>query len=261
MTPKVPNTENPGLFDVFSVFLHWLPQQVSSVNCLIFRFFFRRIDLAEIILCWIIKSGISFTKFLSSCLLTKTCVLLFFTGLAGGFWGNHVLHNGVVEFEIATQNIVGIVRHIQEMSRKYNEVLQKDIEQNMNKLYDGPFQRDIRQSPTSHLEIMDNSDTSLKRENCKFALWILIALIFGLSLGFGIRYGLIYLADCCVTSTGALVLTCIGIIVGLILLGLSSYGVAHCLYSYISLCPHYISWLCSCPERDRKDENYLFGYA
>ena len=158
MTPKVPNTENPGLFDVFSVFLHWLPQQVSSVNCLIFRFFFRRIDLAEIILCWIIKSGISFTKFLSSCLLTKICVLLFFTGLAGGFWGNHVLHNGVVEFEIATQNIVGIVRHIQEMSRKYNEVLQKDIEQNMNKLYDGPFQRDIRESPSSHLEIMDNSD-------------------------------------------------------------------------------------------------------
>ena len=81
-----------------------------------------------------------------------------FTGLAGGFWGNHVLHNGVVEFEIATQNIVGIVRHIQEMSRKYNEVLQKDIEQNMNKLYDGPFQRDIRESPSSHLEIMDNSD-------------------------------------------------------------------------------------------------------
>ena len=36
----------------------------------------------------------------------------------------------MVEFEIATQNIVGIVRHIQEMSRKYNEVLQKDIEQN-----------------------------------------------------------------------------------------------------------------------------------
>ena len=64
----------------------------------------------------------------------------------------------MVEFEIATQNIVGIVRHIQEMSRKYNEVLQKDIEQNMNKLYDGPFQRDIRESPSSHLEIMDNSD-------------------------------------------------------------------------------------------------------
>ena len=44
------------------------------------------------------------------------------------------------------------------MSRVYNEVLQKDIEQNMNKLYDGPFQRDIRESPSSHLEIMDNSD-------------------------------------------------------------------------------------------------------
>ena len=37
-------------------------------------------------------------------------------------------------------------------------ILQVDIEQNMNALYDGPFQRDIRQSPTSHLEIMDNSD-------------------------------------------------------------------------------------------------------
>lgn len=44
------------------------------------------------------------------------------------------------------------------MSRVYNEVLQKDIEQNMNKLYDGPFQRDIRESPSSHLEIMDNAD-------------------------------------------------------------------------------------------------------
>ena len=39
-----------------------------------------------------------------------------------------------------------------------NSKLQVDIEQNMNALYDGPFQRDIRQSPTSHLEIMDNSD-------------------------------------------------------------------------------------------------------
>ena len=91
------------------------------------------------------------------------CLLSFFAlvtaaGLAGGFWGNHVLHGGVTEFEKATENIVNIVRRIQEMSRVYNEVLQKDIEQNMNKLYDGPFQRDIRESPSSHLEIMDNSD-------------------------------------------------------------------------------------------------------
>ena len=91
------------------------------------------------------------------------CILSFFalvtaTGLAGGFWGNHVLHGGVTEFEKAAEEILNIVRRIQKMSRQYNDVLQKDIEQNMNKLYDGPFQRDIRQSPTSHLEIMDNSD-------------------------------------------------------------------------------------------------------
>lgn len=91
------------------------------------------------------------------------CILSFFAlvtaaGLAGGFWGNHVLHGGVTEFEKATDNIVNIVRRIQEMSRVYNEVLQKDIEQNMNRLYDGPFQTDIRRSPESHLQIMDNSD-------------------------------------------------------------------------------------------------------
>lgn len=91
------------------------------------------------------------------------CILSFFAlvtaaGLAGGFWGNHVVHGGMTEFEKATENIGSIIRRIQEMSRVYNDVLQKDIEQNMNKLYDGPFQRDIRQSPTSHLEIMDNSD-------------------------------------------------------------------------------------------------------
>ena len=55
-------------------------------------------------------------------------------------------------------SIVEHVRHVQELSKRYNEALQVDIEQNMNNLYDGPFQRDIRQSPTSHLEIMDNSD-------------------------------------------------------------------------------------------------------
>lgn len=91
------------------------------------------------------------------------CLLSFFAlvtaaGLAGGFWGNHVLHGGMTEFEKATENIGNIIRRIQEMSRVYNDVLQKDIEQNMYKLYDGPFQRDLRQSPTSHLEIMDNSD-------------------------------------------------------------------------------------------------------
>lgn len=91
------------------------------------------------------------------------CVLSFFAlvtmaALAGGFWGNQVLHGGVEEFEKAAENINNIVRRVQEMTRKFNDVIQKDVEQNMNRLYDNPFQRGIRESPSSHLEIMDNSD-------------------------------------------------------------------------------------------------------
>ncbi len=44
------------------------------------------------------------------------------------------------------------------MTRQYTDHLQKDIEQTMNHLYDGPFQKDIKKSPGSHFEIMDNSD-------------------------------------------------------------------------------------------------------
>jgi hypothetical protein len=95
------------------------------------------------------------------------CILSFFAlvtaaGLAGGFYGNHVLHGGVIEFEKATEEINNIVRRVQEMSRTYNDVLQKHIEQNMNKLYDGPFQRDIQNSAESHLKIMDNSNEIFK---------------------------------------------------------------------------------------------------
>ena len=100
------------------------------------------------------------------------CILSFFAlvtaaGLAGGFYGNHVLHGGVIEFEKATNEINNIVRRVQDMSRQYNEDLQKHIEQNMNKLYDGPFQRDIQtgdiqNSRESHLKIMDNSNEIFK---------------------------------------------------------------------------------------------------
>lgn len=86
------------------------------------------------------------------------CALVTCATLAGGFYGNHILHGGVVEFEKATENINSIIKRAQEMTRKYNEVLQKNIEQNLNKLYDGAFQRDIREDPQGHFEIMDNSD-------------------------------------------------------------------------------------------------------
>ena len=57
------------------------------------------------------------------------CLLSFFAlvtaaGLAGGFWGNHVLHGGMEDFQKATEDIVTKVRHIQEMSKRYNEALQ-----------------------------------------------------------------------------------------------------------------------------------------
>ena len=72
------------------------------------------------------------------------CCLSFFAlvtcaTLAGGFWGNHVLHSGVVEFEKATENINSIVKRAQEMTRRYNEVLQKNIEQVENFLIQNIF--------------------------------------------------------------------------------------------------------------------------
>ena len=81
---------------------------------------------------------------------------------------------------------------------------------------------------------MEYSDTVLRRDHCKFALWILFALLFGTTLGIGIVFGLPYLANCCVTSTGALVVTCIGIGIGIILLTISLFkcvqGDCECLY-------------------------------
>ena len=70
--------------------------------------------------------------------------------LAGGFWGNHVLHSGVVEFEKATENINSIVKRAQEMTRRYNEVLQKNIEQVLTLSHlvcspKGPSINDVRQ--------------------------------------------------------------------------------------------------------------------
>ena len=44
------------------------------------------------------------------------------------------------------------------MTRQYIDNLEKDIKQNMNVLYDGPFQRDIKKSPGSHFDIMTSAD-------------------------------------------------------------------------------------------------------
>ena len=91
------------------------------------------------------------------------CCLSFFAlvavaTIAVGFWGNHLVHEGIVGFERATENIDNVIKRAQSMANKYNEVFSKEIEQNMNHLYDGPFQRDIRKNPASHFELMELSD-------------------------------------------------------------------------------------------------------
>ena len=108
---------------------------------------------------------------------------------------------------------------------------------------------------------MENSDTSLRRENCKFALWILFAMVFGTGLGLSIRFGLPYLAYCCVSSMGALAITFIGIAIGIFLLSLSLFNCirVYCL-PLIFKCQfnHFCQDLKS---KHEENEDYLFGYA
>ena len=108
---------------------------------------------------------------------------------------------------------------------------------------------------------MENSDTSLRRENCKFALWILFAMVFGTGLGLSIKFGLPYLAYCCVSSMGALAITFIGIAIGIFLLSLSLFNCirVYCL-PLILKCPFY-HFCQDLKSKDEENEDYLFGYA
>ena len=102
-------------------------------------------------------------------------------------------------------------------------------------------------------------------ENCKFAICIVVVVVFAwiiaLLIGFGISFGL-YLVSSSIDDPGIQVITIIAILVGLVLLGLSIYNCVkdYCyrLYAHIALCLHNI---CPCSEQKRKDDNYLFGYA
>ena len=44
------------------------------------------------------------------------------------------------------------------MTKKYNDVFMNDIERNLNRLYEGPFQNDITQDRDAHFIIMDACD-------------------------------------------------------------------------------------------------------
>ena len=80
------------------------------------------------------------------------------TALSVGFLGNHLLHEGIENFGKATQNINHIVQRSQALAGKYNDVFQDGIEKNLNRLYDGPFQREIREDQKASFEIMESSD-------------------------------------------------------------------------------------------------------
>ena len=83
----------------------------------------------------------------------------------------------------------------------------------------------------------------------KSAVLRFLGLALGILLLFGVKVFITYLSNCCVTSTGALVLICIGIVVGIILTSIT-----------LDKCLNYIL----CQDRKGQDEandNYLFGYV
>ena len=47
------------------------------------------------------------------------------------------------------------------MAKRYNNVFNNEISANLNKLYDGPFQREIRENTGAHFNLMDNCDRVL----------------------------------------------------------------------------------------------------
>ena len=59
-----------------------------------------------------------------------------------GFWGNQLVHDGMVNFQRAMEHIDSTIKQAQTSANKYNSVIQ-DIDQYMGRLYDGPFQNKV----------------------------------------------------------------------------------------------------------------------
>lgn len=78
--------------------------------------------------------------------------------LALGIWGTFAVNEGMVKFQASTMNINNIVERSQDMAEKYNHVFQNEIEMNLNKLYDGPFSREIVQDRTAEFQIKDSCE-------------------------------------------------------------------------------------------------------
>ena len=112
------------------------------------------------------------------------CCLSFFalvccSALAVGFYGNHELHGGLEKFSQSMVHIDRLIDEAQKQVKSFNDALQKKVELNLNNLYDGTFQTEIRQvssrdssllfsssvnsfifsqDKAAHYELMDNTD-------------------------------------------------------------------------------------------------------
>jgi len=91
------------------------------------------------------------------------CCLSFFalvccSALAGGFYGNHELHRGLEGFTQHMVNIDRLIQHAQKQVKSFNDLLTKEVEHNLNLLYDGTFQKDIQEDKAAHFELMEKSD-------------------------------------------------------------------------------------------------------
>jgi len=92
------------------------------------------------------------------------CCLSFFSlvccsALAGGFYGNHQLHAGTEQFNSAMVNIDRTIIAAQNQVKSFNDVLQKEVDQNLNRLYDNVFHKETSQaSSDQHHELLEHSD-------------------------------------------------------------------------------------------------------
>jgi hypothetical protein len=93
------------------------------------------------------------------------CCLSFFSlvccsALAAGFYGNHQLHAGTEAFNTAMVNMDRLILGAQRQVKAFNDVLHKDVEQNLMRLYDDVFQTDnvIGIAKDAHFELLEQTD-------------------------------------------------------------------------------------------------------
>jgi len=91
------------------------------------------------------------------------CCLSFFalvccSALAVGFYGNHELHAGLERFSQSMVHMDRLIVTAQKQVKSFNDALTKEVEHNLNTLYDGTFQTEIGQDKAAHYELMEKSE-------------------------------------------------------------------------------------------------------